>query len=286
MDLAQLPAAAPPPETLLAGVDPLVVSEGLVSQYLGEDWAFVYRNAGYLLRGAVVTVVLTITSILLGFLAGFPAGAIEVYGGGYPRAVVRKAGVLLRGTPILVIIIFAFFVLPIGALAGPINGLVGLLNAVLRALSAPFGSTAVVLPTVSAAFVAATVALGFRSAAYQSQIFRGALGSVDEGQMEAARSIGMTRLEAIRYVIVPQAMRRSVPGFQNEFTIVLKDTSIAFAIGLGELLKNSEDLFHQQTTAVLEVFLFASLVYFVLTFGTNRTLDFVNNYFAIPGEST
>ncbi|MCU4741224.1 amino acid ABC transporter permease [Natronoglomus mannanivorans] len=254
-----------------------ILSEETVAEYLGEDWAFVYRNREYLLWGTVVTIALTITSLLLGFLAGFPAGVIEAYGGGYSRAFVRKFGVLLRGTPILVIMIYTFYVLPIGIVLDPVQSALAGLDAVLGPIP---------VPDVGEAFMAATLALGFRSAAYQSQIFRGALQNVDEGQMEAARSIGMSRLEAIRHVIAPQALRRSVPGFQNEFTIVLKDTSIAFAIGLGELLKRSNDLFFQQTTAILEVIIFASLIYFVLTFSTNRTLDYVSNRFAIPGESS
>ncbi|GAB3678048.1 amino acid ABC transporter permease [Halopiger thermotolerans] len=261
-------------------VDGLLPTEEQVARRFGEDWGFVYRNAPYLLGGAVITVALTLTSLLLGFLAGFPAGAIETYGDGYSRAFVRKFGVLLRGTPILVIMLITFFVLPIEIA-------IGALEWTLRAIDLVLGPTPFAAPTdVPNAFFAATLALGLRSAAYQSQIFRGALQSIDEGQMEAARSIGMSRLEAIRYVIVPQALRRSVPGFQNEFTIVLKDTSIAFAIGLGELLMRSEALFTQRTTAVLQVILAISLIYFVLTFTTNRTLDFVSNRFAIPGESS
>lgn len=212
------------------------------------DWGFVLRNADYLAGGLAITIALTIASILLGFAAGFPAGLIEVYGGRYSKALVGALGVLFRGTPIVVIIIVMFFV------AG-----------------------------VSPAFLAATFALGFRSAAYQSQIFRGAIESVSGGQTEAARAVGLSRLQAIRHIVVPQALRRSIPGFQNEFTIVLKDTSIAFAIGLAELLTRSYDLFVQRTTAVLEVVLFASLLYFVLTFSTNRALDALGERFAIPG---
>ncbi|WP_284008748.1 amino acid ABC transporter permease [Haloarcula pelagica] len=218
------------------------------------DWAFVFGNLDYLLAGAVVTVGLTLTSLVLGFLVGFPAGAIEVYGNRLPKRAVATAGVILRGTPIVVIMLVLFFVVSIS----------------------------------QSAFITATVGLGLRSAAYQSQIFRGALQSVDEGQMEAARSIGMSRLEAIRHVVVPQALRRSMPGFQNEFTIVLKDTSIAFAIGLAELLTRGYDLFTQsgRSTAVLEVFLVISAIYFVLTFGTNRALDRLSEYYAIPtGEN-
>lgn len=218
------------------------------------DWAFVVGNLDYLLAGAGITVGLTLTSLLLGFLAGFPAGAIEVYGDGLLERLVRTSGVVLRGTPIVVIMLVLFFVVSIS----------------------------------KSAFVTATVGLGLRSAAYQSQIFRGALQSVDEGQMEAARSVGMSRFEAIRYVVVPQALRRSMPGFQNEFTIVLKDTSIAFAIGLAELLTRGNDLFTQsgRSTAVLEVFITISAIYFVLTFATNRGLDRLSDYYAIPsGEN-
>lgn len=225
----------------------LGTAQGLVPLQ-ASDWAFVLENADYLLGGLVLTIELTIVSILLGFLAGFPAGAIEVYGGRYSSGIIRVVGTILRGTPLVVILIFAYFVFPIGN-----------------------------------AFLAAVLGLGFRSAAYQSQIFRGTLQSVSEGQMEAARSVGLTRLKAIYYVIVPQALRRSIPGFQNEFTIVLKDTSLAFAIGLAELLTRSYDLFVQQTTAVLEVILFVSALYFVLTFGTNRALDFIQEVYTIPG---
>ena len=217
-----------------------------------SDWTFVLDNADYLFGGLVLTVELTIVSIVLGFLAGFPAGIIEVYGGRWSSGTIKAFGTVLRGTPLLVIFIFTYFVFPIGD-----------------------------------AFFAAVLGLGFRSAAYQSQIFRGTLQSVSGGQMEAARSIGMTRLKAIYYVIVPQALRRSIPGFQNEFTIVLKDTSIAFAIGFAELLTRSYDLFVQQTTAVLEVILFVSAIYFVLTFGTNRALDFLQDAYTIPtGENS
>ena len=129
--------------------------------------------------------------------------------------------------------------------------------------------------------------MGLRSAAYQSQIFRSTLASVDDGQLEAGRAIGLSRFEAVRHVVVPRALRRSIPGFQNEFTIVLKDTSIVFAIGLAELLTRGYDLFIERTTAVLEVIVFISAIYFVLTFATNRALDRLGDYYAIPeGEST
>jgi polar amino acid transport system permease protein len=213
-----------------------------------SDWQFVWRQREFFVEGTRIAVLLTFFSIVLGFVLGLPAGVVEAYGGKYSRGVVRPLGVAIRGTPILVIIAITYFA------AG-----------------------------LSPAFLAATVALGVRSAAYQSQIFRGAIESVGGGQLEAARSVGLSKLGAIRHVVLPQALRRSVPGFQNEFTIVLKDTSIAYAIGVAELLKKSNDLFSIQTTAALEVFLAASLIYFVLTVTVNRGIEALNRRVAVPG---
>lgn len=225
------------------------------------DWTFVAGNWEWLALGTAVTVLLTASSLTLGLLAGFPAGAIEAYGSGRLKGAVSTAGVVLRATPIVVLMVLFFYGLPIPRLG-----------------SIP------VLDVRLSAFVAATLALGFRSAAYQSQVFRGAIGSIDDGQMEAARSVGLTRYQAIRHVILPQAIRRSIPGFQNEFTIVLKDTSVAIAIGLAELLTRAHNLYLQpgRDTAMMEVIVVISAIYFVLTFTTNRSLDYLGEAYAIP----
>jgi polar amino acid transport system permease protein len=96
--------------------------------------------------------------------------------------------------------------------------------------------------------------------------------------------VGLSTSEAIRHVIAPQALRRTIPGFQNEYTIVLKDTSVAFFIGLAELLTTGFNLFVQQSTAVFEVIIAVSVVYFLLTFLVNRGLDRLDARLAIPGE--
>lgn len=225
------------------------------------DWTFIASNWDLLALGTVVTVLLTASSLIVGFLAGFPAGAIEAYGSGRLSGFVTTLGVLLRATPIVVLIVLFYYGLPIPSLG-----------------SIP------VLDVRMSAFVAATLALGLRSGAYQSQVFRGAIQSIDDGQMEAARSIGLTRWKAIKFVIFPQAVRRSIPGFQNEFTIVLKDTSVAFAIGLAELLTRAENLYLQpgHESAMMEAILLISAIYFVLTFTTNRSLDYLQTLYAIP----
>ncbi|QSG15503.1 amino acid ABC transporter permease [Halapricum desulfuricans] len=248
--------AATPIDTVLQAATPIDTA------LQAGDWAFVAANWEYLLAGTVVTVLLTITSLSLGFLAGFPAGAIEVYGSGRLSGAVSTFGVLLRGTPIVVLVVLIHFGLPL-----PRFGSVPWLDIDLTA------------------FLSATLALGLRSGAYQSQVFRGAIQSIDDGQIEAARSVGLSTRQAIRHVVFPQALRRSLPGFQNEFTIVLKDTSIAFAIGLAELLTRAENLYLQpgHGTAVMEVILAITAIYFVLTFVTNRSLEAVHRRYSIPG---
>lgn len=235
-------------------MDPLLIE--------AADLAFVWQNRWFVLLGTLVTAFLTLAAVGLGFVVGILAAVVEVYGEGRLRTGVSTAGVLLRATPIVVLIVLFFFGLPIPSL-----GRVPVLEVKIDA------------------FVAAALALGLRSGAYQSQVFRGAIESVDEGQIEAARAVGLSTVEAVRHVVLPQALRRSVPGFQNEFTIALKDTSVAFAIGLAELLTRGFRLFTQpgREGTVMEVILVISLVYFVLTFATNRTLDRLGARYAIPG---
>jgi polar amino acid transport system permease protein len=228
------------------------------------DWAFVWANRQFLAAGAALTILLTLTSVLLGVAVGIPAGFLEAYGDGRLARAASQASVLLRGTPLLVILAFTFFVLPLPVPASRVS-----------LFGSEFGIDA---------FVAATLGLGLRSAAYQAQIVRGAIQSVAPGQMEAARGVGLSTGEAIRHVIAPQALRRTIPGFQNEYTIVLKDTSVAFFIGLAELLTTGFNLFVQQSTAVFEVIIAVSVVYFLLTFLVNRGLDRLDARLAIPGE--
>jgi polar amino acid transport system permease protein len=89
-------------------------------------------------------------------------------------------------------------------------------------------------------FLAGAIALGFASGAYQSEIFRGAILSVPPGQMIAARAIGMSRFSAIRSIILPQAIRLAIPAWSNEFTLVLKDSTLVYVIGVPELLRRAQ----------------------------------------------
>ncbi len=165
-----------------------------------------------LLEGAKMTVILSVLSIILGLLVGLPVAIMETYGGKVLRYIAMVYEGILRGIPLLAIYMVIFFSIPL--------------------------LTGIGLP----AFWAAVIGLGIRSSAYQSQIFRSTIQAVGEGQIEAAYSLGMSKLETLRYVVLPQAIRMAVPAWMNEYVIVLKDTSIALAIGIVELTRQAQYL--------------------------------------------
>jgi len=137
----------------------------------------------------------------------------------------------------------------------------------------------------------AALALGMRSAAYQSQIFRGAIQAVPPGQMMAARSLGMSRLQAIRSVIVPQAFRLAIPPWTNEYSSVVKDTAFICVIGglidlTRQALMKVAPLSMRRpvgTQLILPYLIILGLFYLALTYGGNGLLAMLERRMRIPG---
>ena len=206
-----------------------------------------------LVEGLKTTIALTVLSLILGTIFGIFLAVIRIYGKfPLPYLVIIYERVF-RGIPLIVIFFLFYFglSLQIGLNIDP--------------------------------FTAAIFGLGLRGAAYQAQIFRSAINSIPEGQMVAARSLGMSKLSAIRYIILPQMLRLSVPGWSNEFTIVLKDTSIAFSIGVIELMRQGRYIYVNNPDYVLPVFLFIALIYFILVVSANKTLCYLEKKYKMSG---
>jgi len=208
-----------------------------------------------LFDGLVVTLLLTTFSILLGTGLGVVLATGRSYASrpiAYSILIYEK---VLRGIPLLVLFFLIYFGLPqIG-----IN-----MNA----------------------FTAAIIGLGLRSAAYQAQIYRGAINSIPEGQIHAALSLGMNKLKAIRYVIMPQMLRLSIPGWSNEFTILLKDTSLAFGIGVIELMRQGRYIQVRDPDLILIVYSLIALIFFVLVFTANKILRYIEKKYQMAGYQT
>ena len=208
-----------------------------------------------LFDGLVVTLLLTAFGVLLGTTLGIVLATGRSYASRPIAYLILIYEKVLRGIPLLVLLFLIYFGLPqIG-----IN---------------------------MDAFTAAVISLGLRSAAYQAQIFRGAINSISEGQIHAAYSLGMNKLKAIRHVIMPQMLRLSIPGWSNEFTILLKDTSIVFGIGVIELMRQGRYIQVRDPDSVLIVYLFIALIYFVLVFTANKTLRYIEKKYQMIGYQT
>ena len=205
-----------------------------------------------LFDGLKITIGLTILSLTLGSILGILIAVGRVYGRKPLAFVIYIYEKTLRGIPLLVI----FFLIYFGLSQAGIN---------------------------LDPFTAAVLGLGLRSTAYQAQIYRSAINSIPEGQMIAARSMGMSKLKAIRYIILPQVLRLSIPGWSNELTIVLKDTSIAFSIGVIDLMRQGRYIYSVNHELVLQILLIIALIYFILVFSINKGLTYLEKKYKMTG---
>lgn len=219
---------------------------------MNENLALIYQSLPYLLKGCTITIGLVGGALGLGFIMGVPMAVGQVYGNKYLSGLISLYVWFFRGLPVLVLLFLFYF------------GLFSLLG-----LNLP-------------AFTAAILVLGLRSAAYQSQIFRGSIQSLGEGQMLAARSLGMKKSEAILYIILPQALRISIPGWSNEYAILLKDSAITYAIGVIEILTRA-NFIATRTYKPMPIFLACAVIFIILTYGGVKILDLLENKVRIPG---
>jgi len=222
----------------------------------------------WILNGAGITVGAVAAALLLGFVLGVPMAVAQVYGGPVTRRLVGLYVWFFRGVPILVLLYLFYF------------GLVYQLSPLQFSL---FGKDFRIVIALSP-FMASCLVLGLVSAAYQSQIFRGAINSLPSGQLKAARALGMRDSASIAFIILPQALRQSLPGWPNEYSILLKDSALVSVIGTMELMARTKAI-ATSTAEYLAFYLTAALLYFLLTWIGLRALRFAEKAFRIPGYS-
>lgn len=215
-----------------------------------------------ILHGVTVTLELTALSMVIGIALGVLAAVMRLS----PNPIVAAASWLyvwfFRGTPLLVQLLFWGF---IGALYSKIS------------LGVPFGGPALVHPSANSLitpFVAALLGFGLNEGAYMSEIVRAGIISVDEGQTEAAQSLGMSRLQIMRLIVLPQAMRVIIPPTGNETISMLKNTSLVIVLGaVFDLLFEAQQIYaaNYKTIPLLIV---ASIWYLAMT-----SVLYVGQYF-------
>jgi polar amino acid transport system permease protein len=208
----------------------------------------------YLLEGSVVTLIVIVGSMALGLALGVPLAVGQVYGHPLLRRLIGLYVWFFRGIPLLVFLFLFYF---------------GLCTALDINLSA---------------FTVAIIVLGLISSAYQSQIFRGAILSLPEGQLKAARALGMSDLEAIAFIVLPQALRLSIPGWSNEYSILLKDSAVTYALGVAEIMARAHFV-ATRTYQQLPLYLTAGVIFLILTWIGTKALRILEEKVRIPGYS-
>lgn len=199
----------------------------------------------------LLTLQISVIAIVFGFVLGVVVGLGRTSTNRPIRWLCTIYVEVIRGTPLLVQIFIVYFGLP---------------------------SMGINLDRLTSGILA----IGFNSAAYQAEIIRAGIQSIPVGQMEAARAIGMTRAQAMKNVILPQALRLIIPPMTNEFITLIKDSSLVSVLGVIELTKLTQNL-NQRFYEPLGLFLFLALIYLILTYSTSHILRYVEKKYAIPG---
>lgn len=193
-----------------------------------------FDTAPLLVAGLKLTIGITLGGLVMGFLLGAVTGLINSGTNRYLKAIAITYIEAIRGTPLIVQVMFLYFGVPL--------------------------ATGMRIPPE----IAGILAIGVNSGAYIAEIVRGAIASIDVGQREAGRSIGLTGFQTLIHIIWPQAFRRMIPPLGNQFIISLKDTSLLVVIGVGELTRQGQEIIAVNFRA-FEVWLTVALFYLAMT---------------------
>ena len=217
---------------------------------MGFNWSLILDNLPLLLQGALVTVKITTMSVGCGFFIGMLVALANLSNLKIVRLLARCYVDIIRGTPLLVQIFLIYFALPmiIGSRIDP--------------------------------FVAAVTACSINSGAYVSEIFRAGIQSIDKGQMEAGRSLGLSWAQTMRYIIMPQAFKAIIPPLGNEFIAMLKDSSLVSVIGFEELTRRGQ-LIIAKTYASFEIWGTVAVIYLIMTGSISQLVAYLERRYNI-----
>lgn len=205
------------------------------------DFSFLPKYYMFFFNGAKFTLVLALFTVIFGVILGVILALMRISNNKLLNFLGTVYVEFIRGTPVLVQVYLIYYGLP---------SILGL-N----------------LPDMAAGILA----LSINSGAYVAEIIRAGIQAVDKGQLEAARSLGMKYSTAMRYIIIPQAIKNILPALGNEFIVVIKESSIVSVIGIHELMYNA-DTVRGNTFRAFEPLIIAALMYFVMTFTLSKLM--------------
>lgn len=217
------------------------------------DFSLITQSLPLLLHGALLTLEITALSVGFGLLIGLVLGLAQLSKTPLLRWPAKIYVDFIRGTPLLIQIFIIYFALP------------------------------AVLGTRIDPFVAAVTACSLNSGAYIAEIFRGGIQSISIGQLRAGLSLGMTHAQTMRYVILPQAVKRIIPPLGNEFIAMLKDSSLVSVIGFEELTRSGQ-LVIAETYGTLEIWTCVAILYLIMTLSITRIVAYFEKRLRLSDE--
>ena len=208
----------------------------------------------YLLQGSFLTAGIVVFAMFLGLFIGIFMSVGLVYGNRFIRYILTAYVWIFRGVPVVVLLFLFYF------------GLFSFLGLNFSA------------------FATVSIVLGMTTGAYQANIFKGAILSLPHGQFKAASGLGMSDMQAIKSIVLPQILRMSIPAWSNEYSIILKDSALAFVIGAPEIMARTQFV-ASRTYQHLSLYITAGIIYFLLTWAGVIGLRKLEKYVRIPGYS-
>ncbi len=207
-----------------------------------------------LLKGMVATIELTILSLLIAIILGLCTCFFKISKFKILRGIATVYVDIIRGTPLMVQAFFLYF---------------GLTQALGFRMSS---------------FIAGVIVLSLNAGAYLSEIFRGGIKAINKGQMEAALSLGLPHSRGMMKVVLPQALKNSIPATVNQFIITLKDTSIISVIGTAELMRVTSQIVSASFQS-FEMYSIAAIMYFIVIFTLTKSAGKIERRFSNGTES-
>lgn len=197
------------------------------------DFNLIVEYLPVLLQGLIVTLEIAAAASCIGLVLGIILAFMQTSNNRLLWSIVSVYVIIIRGTPMLIQILCAYFLLP---------------------------QIGIHIP----ALWTAIIAIGLNSAAYISQVMRAGIASVSRGQLEAAKVLGFSTQDTIRYIVLPQALRTTLPALGNEFVTLIKDSALASLIGVAELTKQA-NFIKSKTFDAISVYFAVAILYLILT---------------------
>lgn len=218
----------------------------MIYSAINIDFSKIWQWMPTFLDGTIVTIVLSLTTVLLGSLIGLFVVMMKISENKVLKGIANLYTNIIRGTPMLLQLFLWLYGLP----------MIGITFSGIAFLGSTYGSRE---------FITAVVALGINSGAYVSEVLRGGLEAVDKGQIEAGRALGLSKSETMFSIVIPQAIRTVLPGLGNEFITMIKESSIVSTVGVFDVMYTS-NIVKASTYSIFEPLIVVGVIYFILTY--------------------